>query len=38
MVYNDWEFVRSRHRITDRKEQFAMAASVVQAITSAAAR
>ncbi len=38
MLYNDWQFVKQRHNIADRDEQFAMATMVVQSITSAAVK
>jgi uncharacterized protein (DUF302 family) len=33
-VYTDFEWIAQRHRITDRKEQFAKASSVVESITA----
>jgi uncharacterized protein (DUF302 family) len=33
-VYNDWEFVKRRHGITNRDKEFAMATEVVKSITS----
>jgi uncharacterized protein (DUF302 family) len=38
MVYTDWQFVKQRHHITDRDEQFAKATMVVESIMSAAMR
>ena len=34
-VYTDFAWIARRHQITDREQQFAMASSVVQSITSA---
>jgi uncharacterized protein (DUF302 family) len=34
-VYTDFAWIARRHRITDREQQFAMASSVVESITSA---
>jgi len=33
-VYTDFGWIARRHRINDRQQQFAMASSVVESITS----
>jgi len=34
-IYTDFKWIARRHQITDREQQFAMASSVVESITSA---